>query len=1097
MGLGGIGKTQVVLELAYRIRDRFPDHSIFWIPALSFESVRQAYFGIARHLGIAQAGYEVEDIWGLVQDHLSRSNVRPWLLIIDNADDLEMFLDGAGNHVKFSRLTDILPKSNGSSLILTTRSRKVAIRFAKDNIIPLSELDENIAIDLLNQSVINKTILEDNQAVMQLLKELTFLPLAIVQAVAYINENNITLGRYTNLLQSQEEDIIEILSEDFEDEGRYCDLKNPIATTWRVSFEKIRTLEPLAADYLSFMSCLDPKAIPESLLPIAPTKKKGIDAFGLLSAYSFISQRPADSSFDLHRLVHLATRNWLREQGTLSEWNKKVIKRLAEMFPDGIEENRALWRSYVIHVHHIQASAEFQDNIRDFLPFLRRYDKCLLREGRWAAAEATLKQQVKVAKSVYGKEHQFTLSCKADLALTRGRKGHLEEATSRLVKVIVVQERVLGSGHIDVLTTVGNLAIFYSNMGLYEKAKELSTKILNKCRPIMGNENPYILEIEHNLAVVYSLQGWFERSKLLHYQILEKRKTVLGLEHPRTLQSMSSLCYIYINQGLMTKAIDIGLQVLSMKQSVLGQEHPDILIDTQNLAVAHDFLGQQYKALKYGESLVGLSSRTIGGRHPSTLRSLSILAIIYVGMGKWDKSEKLLNKARKGLEKLAGTDHPDTMGAIFGLVAQYSMQDRLDEAEKLAVPLLEANRRSIGPEHPRTLVVMNELANIWKRQGRERNANKMKETCLRLKQRILGAEHHLTMGCFNDFKGWREGSFGDERSELSRVSCTRHSDEHPAPEAQLTVAQCSDSYLGALTRTRHCINPQKRQASQTSFADDMMSLESPYEQPTALSIASKRVKRRPHSTWKKESSEEQDYQAYLSPSKSRGLLSIPDQHLENRVKLQAQSPKQIDDLLKAQQLNHNAQNLDGSASSAESKRIQRLLRDELEPEDYLHWPLSEPSSGSASTLSPLLPENADAWVSPSAYPLLQQAGDQGRPPDISYGSTDFTPSLCISDSQPLSFEGKTCSIEKGELLQRQGSYPLSAAPPRQDIAQVQQGPQPLLYDLLNPYPQVQAEELKITKKVRRPYSAPHRSALAYCCYNGSSKITIIFGPSKF
>ena len=31
-GLGGVGKTQITLELAYQVRDKRPDYSIFWDP---------------------------------------------------------------------------------------------------------------------------------------------------------------------------------------------------------------------------------------------------------------------------------------------------------------------------------------------------------------------------------------------------------------------------------------------------------------------------------------------------------------------------------------------------------------------------------------------------------------------------------------------------------------------------------------------------------------------------------------------------------------------------------------------------------------------------------------------------------------------------------------------------------------------------------------------------------------------------------------------------------------------------------------------------------------------------------------------------------
>jgi len=64
---------------------------------------------------------------------------------------------------------------------------------------------------------------------MDLLQKLTNLPLAIVQAAAYINENEITLLEYAILLNNKEQNIVDILSEEFKDEGRYGDIKNLIA----------------------------------------------------------------------------------------------------------------------------------------------------------------------------------------------------------------------------------------------------------------------------------------------------------------------------------------------------------------------------------------------------------------------------------------------------------------------------------------------------------------------------------------------------------------------------------------------------------------------------------------------------------------------------------------------------------------------------------------------------------------------------------------------------------------------------------------------------------------------------------------------------
>jgi hypothetical protein len=72
-----------------------------------------------------------------------------------------------------------------------------------------------------------------------LLEQLAFLPLAISQAVAYINQNDISLARYITLLGEQEASTIELLGKEFENDGRYAEIQNPLATTWLVSFMQI------------------------------------------------------------------------------------------------------------------------------------------------------------------------------------------------------------------------------------------------------------------------------------------------------------------------------------------------------------------------------------------------------------------------------------------------------------------------------------------------------------------------------------------------------------------------------------------------------------------------------------------------------------------------------------------------------------------------------------------------------------------------------------------------------------------------------------------------------------------------------------------
>ena len=56
VGLGGTGKTQVALQFAYSVKERWPEYSILWVPALSMESFEQACASVAKALRIPQVG---------------------------------------------------------------------------------------------------------------------------------------------------------------------------------------------------------------------------------------------------------------------------------------------------------------------------------------------------------------------------------------------------------------------------------------------------------------------------------------------------------------------------------------------------------------------------------------------------------------------------------------------------------------------------------------------------------------------------------------------------------------------------------------------------------------------------------------------------------------------------------------------------------------------------------------------------------------------------------------------------------------------------------------------------------------------------------
>jgi hypothetical protein len=107
------------------------------------------------------------------------------------------------------------PRGQHGCIVFTTRDRKTAVKLAHNNIVDVPEMDEGVATQLLQKCLIDLNLVHNIPDTKALLQELTYLPLAIIQAAAYINENRIAFSGYLSLLEGQEEDVIDLLSEEF------------------------------------------------------------------------------------------------------------------------------------------------------------------------------------------------------------------------------------------------------------------------------------------------------------------------------------------------------------------------------------------------------------------------------------------------------------------------------------------------------------------------------------------------------------------------------------------------------------------------------------------------------------------------------------------------------------------------------------------------------------------------------------------------------------------------------------------------------------------------------------------------------------------
>ncbi|KZL87964.1 kinesin light chain [Colletotrichum incanum] len=576
VGLGGIGKTQVAIEAAYRVRDAHSDCSVFWVPAVDTVMFENAYREIGQTLKIQGIDDDQADVKGLVKASLERDDVGSWLLIVDNADDMELLYANP-------KLTTYLPFSRKGSILFTTRNHKVAARWSPDQAMHLREMGATEAAKLLRKGL-DQSQLGDSQNTTKLLEYLAYLPLAVRQSSAYLAANtNVTVSRYLEYCKSSDGTLVKLLSRDFDDQDRYESIRNPVATTWLISFEHISRDNPLAAEYLSFICYLAEKDIPRELLPPGDDEMETDEAIGTLKAYAFILQRGDENRFDIHRLVRLVMRNWLGKQAKQEEQATKAIYWMSKMFPWPDHRNREIWMAYLPHA---QAALQVRDWCTDdealwnLLSITGESNELL---GKYGEAEQMHRQTLELCKKVLGPENPSTLISMNNLAVVLESQGKYDEAEQMHRQTLELREKVLGPENPDTLDSMNNLAVVLKSQGKYDEAEQMHRQTLELSVKVLGPENPDTLVSMDNLAGVLESQGKYDEAEQMHRQTLELYTKVLGPENPDTLVSMDNLAGVLESQGKYDEAEQMHRQTLELYTKVLGPENPSTLSSMDNL----------------------------------------------------------------------------------------------------------------------------------------------------------------------------------------------------------------------------------------------------------------------------------------------------------------------------------------------------------------------------------------------------------------------------------------------------------------------------------------------------------------------------------
>ncbi|KAI9696030.1 MAG: hypothetical protein M1836_005861 [Candelina mexicana] len=686
-GLGGVGKSQIAIKLAHWVHRNVGTTSVFWIHASDVSRFQQGMAQIASTCKVPGTEDPKSDTPILVKTWLEGPTSGKWLMIIDNADDHEIFFRPASSGNAYTetsnesespvpvKLATLIPACAHGTILVTTRFKHIALDITRGpNNFEVFKMSISEAVDLMR-------------------KELECLPLALTQAAAYMQRNTLTAIRYIELLKDSDEQTVARLSEPFEDVGQDSGVPNAVTATWMMTFKQIKAQYSLAGGVLSLMAFFNRQKIPQSLLLLSDIDVIALEeALGVLKSFSLVSFGKADRTYNLHRLIQVVMQKWLRLENESDVWAEKPIRIISNNFPGSCYKKLEVCALYLPHS----------------LAALRYTER--LRQHSLARADDSIAMPYQCTKKAWTSESRF-----------------------------------LGQEDPRTLRSISKLSFTYKEMGRLRESEDLLVQGLKAQKRILGVEHPDTHKSMMSLAEIYVRQWKYDEAEDLISQALEFRKRVLGLDDPDTLNSMSHLAAVFSEQGRRDEAEELELQVMKSSGRVLGPVHPTTLNSMGNLAAIY----LQHWKLDAAETLetyvVQHSKRVLGLYNQSTLHRMSILAAIYSDQERHDEAEDLKTQVLDLQTQVLGSDHPSTMCSLQSLAITCGSQGKNDKAEALFRQSLEAKQRVLGSEHPLTLMNMQNLATCWQNQGHNERAMAMLQDVVKMSKRVLGLEHQGTL----------------------------------------------------------------------------------------------------------------------------------------------------------------------------------------------------------------------------------------------------------------------------------------------------------------------------------------------------------------
>ncbi|HLL33819.1 MAG TPA: FxSxx-COOH system tetratricopeptide repeat protein [Streptomyces sp.] len=577
-GMGGVGKSTLVLHHAHRHRDG-GGGPVWWIDAEAPEQVTTGLAGLAAALDPVHAALPLEDAAGWAVTWLQGRT--GWLLVFDNVEDPAHLRPWLGQ------------LSTGQVLITTRRDlpwQDLGTAIYLDTLLPKASLA--VLQDLTGRHS------EDDAAVLaELAGELGHLPLALQQAGAYLAQTRTSAAVYLERLRTDPATTLAAAAPGDPHQ-------RTIARLWTLTLDALQDADPGAVELLRILAYCAPDPLPRDVLTPALPDPHAVDrALGWLAAYSMVTLTGA--AVTVHRLVQAVVRTTTPppEPPPRPSRLRRFLRRprleaaphpsgaalalLDRALPPGNPAEVSGWPRWQDLLPHIQAIAAHHDDTHPHPQaghLLGQIAFYLHARGQAAPALPLEERALAITEAALGPDHPDTAACLGNLATTLAQLGRHADALPLEERALAVTEAALGPDHPDTALRLNNLARTLAALGRHADALPLAKRALTITEAALGPDHPDTAACLNNLARTLAELGRHADALPLEERALAVTEAALGPDHPDTAVCLGNLARTLGELGRHADALPLEERALAVTEAALGPDHPTTAIYQDGLS---------------------------------------------------------------------------------------------------------------------------------------------------------------------------------------------------------------------------------------------------------------------------------------------------------------------------------------------------------------------------------------------------------------------------------------------------------------------------------------------------------------------------------